>query len=164
MNYVENSTAYAAEVSKWTDKFVEFMLAYSNAPITILAYYLPHQYAFMSCPLGDDEFKRIGEAMRNNEAMFVAAENSGLMAEAMDAYFSLALDNPDNWHYLWEDINHIVNNQHLRRFVRFEPMYIAQKLLSANDVIDDNDDLWYSYAEQLDQKMCERSLRGFSYN
>ena len=163
-NYIDNSTAYTAVVSKWTEKFVELMLESSNAPEAILAYYLPHQNSFVSCPMGDLEFKEIGEAMRKNEAMLVAAEDSGLMAEAIEAYFYQALENSDSWHYLWDDIEYILSNPRLSRYVRFQHRYVAMKLLEANSLIDDNDTLWYPYAEKLEQKMQNRVLRGFCHD
>lgn len=160
--YIANSAAYAAEVSKWTEKFEELMLESSNAPEAILAYYLPNQNSFVACPLGDQEFEKIGKAMRENEAMITAAEDSGLMAEAMEAFFYQVLDNSDSWHYMWEDVEIILANPRLSRYVRFEHKYIARKLLAANLLIDDNEDLWYSCAEKLGEQMRDRKLRGFA--
>lgn len=160
--YIDNSAAYAAEVNKWTEKFEELMLESSNAPEAILAYYLPNQNSFVACPLDDLEFKQIGEVMRENEAMLTAAEDSGLMAEAMEAFFHQVLDNSDSWHYMWEDVEIILTNPRLSRYVRFEQKYIARKLLAANLLIDDNEDLWYSCAEKLGEQMRDRKLRGFA--
>ena len=163
MNYIDNSAAYAAEVEKWTEKFNKMMLEYSNAPEAILAYYLPEQYTCLSCPLGDQEFKQIGEAMRTNEAMLRAAEESGLLVEAVKNCFSKALDNYGSWSYLCDNLAYILDNPRLCCYVGFEDQFMARKLLAANALIEDDEDLWDLYYDKFHKQLVDRELRGYAY-
>lgn len=164
MYYFDNSAAYAAEVEKWTEKFNKLMMECNNAPEAILAYYLPGQNTCLSCPLGDEEFQQIGEDMRTNEAMLRAAEESGLLVDAIKNRFYRALDNQDNWRYLKDDVAYILDHPCMRRYIRFEDQFIARKLIAANALIEDDEDLWYLYADRLHKKLDDRELRGYAYN
>ena len=164
MYYFDNSAAYAAEVEKWTEKFNKLMMEYNNAPEAILAYYLPGQNTCLSCPLGDEEFQQIGEDMRTNEAMLRAAEESGLLVEAVKICFYKALDNYGSWSYLCDDLAYILDNPRLRCYVCFEDQFFARKLLAVNTLNEDDEDLWDQYYDTLQKKLVARELRGYAYN
>ena len=71
--YIESNHDYAAEVAMWCEKFNILMKTELHAAFAVVAYYLPHQCTMGGCPLGDPEYKELGEGMRTNPAMFAAA-------------------------------------------------------------------------------------------
>ena len=158
---INNNIEYMATVAEWTRKFTELMLQHNNAAAAILAYYLPNGYDFLTCPLGVVEFQKIGEAMRTNEAIFTAAEDSGLIAEAVPELFCKALDNYDSWCAMDDGISYMMTHPQLLRYVPFEYRYCAEKLLEANALLIDNEDLWNGYSDKLCSNLNERALTGY---
>lgn len=165
MNYIENSHDYAAEVELWCENFSNLMKAEKYAAIAVVAYYLPHQCTMVGCPLGDPEYKKLGESMRDNPAMFAAAESTGLFAEGIDAFCYAALDNAGSWSYYAADIEYLLKNDELRKYVSFSDRYLAECLLSGGDMLreDKNEELWDCYAHAAIKKLDERKARGYAY-
>lgn len=163
--YIENSHDYAAEVAMWCEKLNNLMKAEKHAAVALVAYMLPGQCTMVGCPLGDSEFKKLGEGMRTNPAMFAAAERTGLFAEGIDAFCYAALDNAGSWAYYAADIEYLLNSDELRKYVSFSDRYLAECLLSGGDMLcdDENEDLWSSYACAVSKRLDERATRGYAY-
>lgn len=159
--YIDNSCEYAAQVNLWSKKLTKLMLEHDNAAQAILAYYLPGHSEFLTCPLGVDEFKSIGEEMRENAAVFAAAEKTGLIAKAVTIIFDFALENYDSWYGMESDIKYMLEHPQLSCFIPFEDRYAAQKLLDADLTQDDDEDVWFDYACAIQKKLGNRKLTGF---
>lgn len=162
---IENSYDYTREVENWTKKFNNLMRAELHAALAVVAYYLPHQCTMVGCPLGDPEYKELGEAMRVNPAMFAAAEATGLFAEGIDAFCYAALDNADSWNYYANDIEYLLKNDELRKYVSFSDRYLAECLIAGGAMLRDvdNEDLWLRYVQTVQKKLSERNRRGYAY-
>ena len=163
--YIENSIDFTREVEAWTKKLNELMKAELNAALAVVAYYLPHQCTMVGCPLGDSEYKQLGEVMRTDPAMFAAAEVTGLLAEGIDAFCHAALDNVDNWDCYSDDIEYLLKNDELRKYVSFSDKYIAEILIAGGAMLRDvdNEDLWLRYVQAAQKKLRERARRGYAY-
>lgn len=161
--FVDGSSAYIAAVQKWAAKFRELMRTEMYAPIAIAAYYLPHQCTMIGCPLGDKEYQSLGEQMRTDYAMFVAAEKTGLMAEGIDAIFHAALDNCGSWSYLAKDVEHILKHSELNKHVSFSDRYYAEALLAGGELFCEHEDLWLQCCRAVQKKLSERQTRGYAY-
>lgn len=158
---IDNSCEYAAQVNLWSKKLTELMLEHNNAAESILAYYLPHESEFMTCPLDVQEFEEIGVEMRDNVALFDAAQNTGLFARAVAKLFDYALDNHGSWCAMDEDIKYMLEHPQLRCYIPFEDRYTAQKLLNADLTHVDDEDVWFDYACAIQKKLDNRKLTGF---
>lgn len=163
--YIESNHDYAAEVDLWCKNYDNLMKAEKYAALAVVAYYLPRQCIMAGCPMGDPEYKKIGESMRANPAMFAAAERTGLFAEGIDAFCYAALDNAGSWAYYAADIEYLLNSDELRKYVSFSDRYLAECLLSGGDMLcdDENEDLWSSYACAVSKRLDERATRGYAY-
>lgn len=163
--FVESSYDYVEEIEKWCKRFEVLMKEGKNAPVSIVAYYLPHQCIMVGCPLGDLEFKTLGEGMRTSPAMFAAAEKTGLLAEGIDAFCYAALDNAGSWSYYIEDIKYLLKRDELRKYVSFSNRYVAECFLSGGDMLCEfeNEDLWLRFARAAKKKLDERKTRGYAY-
>lgn len=161
--YIDNSCEYAAQVDLWSKKLTELMLEHDNAAESVLAYYLPVHSEFLTCPLGVDEFKRIGEEMRENAAVFAAAENTGLIAKAVEKLFGFALDNHGSWCAMVKDVRYMLEHPQLGRYIHFEDRYLAERLLHADLAQGDDEDFWCDYYDIVMRKFKNRKLTGFAY-
>ena len=102
--------------------------------------------------------------MRSNPAMFAAAETTGLLATGIDAFFYAALENFDNWCYYYDDIQYILRNDALRKFVAFDDRSLAEFFLSTKISWDENDeDFWLRCYDLAVQKLNQRKTRGYAY-
>ena len=161
--YVDGSMSYISAIQRWSAKFRELMQSEKYAAISIVAYYLPSQCMMVGCPLGDDEYQRIGEQMRNDGAMFAAAEKTGLLAEGIDAIFAAALDNCDSWAYYANDIAFILKNSALHKYVSFSDRYLAECFLSGGKMLCEDEDLWLRYGKAAEKVLSQRKTRGYAY-
>lgn len=163
--YIENSHDFAKEVETWSKKFNSLMKAELHAALGVVLYYLPHQCTMVGCPLGDPEYKKLGEAMRGNPAMFTAAEVTGLLAEGIYAFCNAALDNAGSWSYCFDDIEYLLQNDGLRKYVSFSDRYLAECLIAGGAMLCDpgNEDLWFRYATAAQKKLNERTKSGCAY-
>ena len=161
--YLEGSSVYIAAIQKWIVKFNEVMRTEMYAPVSIVAYYLPGQCAMIGCPLGNEGYQSLGECMRTDYAMFVAAEKTGLIAEGIDAIFHAALDNCGSWSYLAKDIEHILKHSELNKHVSYSDRYCAEALLAGGELYCEHEDLWVQCYRTVQQKLSERQTRGFTY-
>ena len=158
---VMSSVEYAMAVEKWSAVFTELMCGSNNAAVAVLAYYLPGNSDFMTCPLGVSKFKKLGTMMRDDEAMFAAAEDTGLLAEAVADLFRLALDNHGNWCAMDEDIKHMLENAQFRRYIPFKYRFCAEKIMAANELLCADEELWDKCSNELESKLSERKLIGY---
>lgn len=163
--YVENSHDFAREVETWTEKWNNLMRAELHAALAVVAYYLPHQCTMVGCPLGDPEYKELGETMRVNPAMFAAAEATGLLAEGIDDFCHAALDSAESWNYYSDDIECLLKNDELRKYVSFSDRYLAECLIAGGAMLRDvdNEDMWLRYVQAAQKKLSERARRGYAY-
>lgn len=163
--YIDSNHSYIAEVELWCKKFNDLMKAEKHAAVALVAYMLPGQCTMVGCPLGDPEFKKLGEDVRTNPAMFAAAEKTGLLAEGIDAFFYAALDNAGSWNYYADDIEYLLKNDELRKYVSFSYRYIAECLIAGGAMLceEDNEDLWIRDARAAENKLDERKTRGYAY-
>ena len=163
-NY-ESSLEYTTEVGLWCDRFETLMMEEMYAPISIVAYMLPSQFTMVGCPLGDPEYRELGERMRDDPAMFAAAEKTGLLAEGIDKFFYAALDNAGSWAGYSADVQYVLINDALRKYVSFPDQYIAECLLAGGEMLceDENEDLWLEVARTADEKLSNRKTRGYAY-
>lgn len=148
-------------VDEWCDTFNALMNTEKNAAVAILGYSLPAPSYALGCPLGDDEFEKYGALLTCDRNAFEAAEKTGLIAEGIYSIFLDALDNCDSWSYHYENIKYILETDKLRKYVTFYDRYIAERLLTAGDILSDNYDLWGSYVSALMDKLSLRSNRGY---
>jgi hypothetical protein len=164
-SYVESNHDYSAEVDLWCKNFNNLMKAEKYAAIAVVAYYLPHQCTMVGCPLGDLEYKKIGESMRDNPAMFAAAERTGLLAEGIDAFCDAALDNAESWSCYADDIEYLLTNDELCKYVSFSDRYLAESFLAGGNMLREveNEDVWVRYSRAARKKLDERQTRGNAY-
>ena len=160
---LDGSNAYIASIKRWVAKFQDLMSAEMYAPTAIVAYYLPSQHTMIGCPLGDNEYQKIGEQMRTDYAAFAAAEKTGLLAEGIDSIFGAALDNCDNWAYYAKDIKYILKCAELCKYVRFCDRYVAEVLLSGGALYCDDEELWQRCCSTAQRKLSARKARGYAY-
>lgn len=160
---VDGSGTYIAEVQRWSNKFRDLMKTELYAPISIVAYYLPHQGTMIGCPLGDQEYQSLGERMRTDDAMFTAAERTGLIAEGIDAIFRAALDNCDNWAYYAKDVDFILKHTGLHKHVSFSDRCYAEALLAGGNLFCEDEDLWLRCCSTIQKKLSARQTRGYAY-
>lgn len=158
---INNNNEYSATIAEWISKFTNLMMQYNNAAEAILAYYLPGSLDFMTCPLGIEEFRLIGEEMRSNIAVFTAAEDSGLIADAIPRLFYKALDNYDNWCGMYVGVEYMLTHSLFSRYIPFEYRYCANKLLAANILLLDDEDLWDECINKLNSHLRDRVLAGY---
>lgn len=165
MKYIENSHEYAAEVAMWCERLNSLMKTELHAAFAVVAYFLPHQCTMGGCPLGDPEYKELGEGMRNDPAMFAAAEKTGLLAEGIDAFCYAALDNAGSWNYYADDVECLLKNDELRKYVSFSDRYLAEGLIAGGAMLceEENEDLWLHYVRVARKKLDERKTRGYAY-
>lgn len=163
-NY-ESSLDYTAEVEVWCEKFEALMKEEMYAPISIVAYMLPGQFTMVGCPLGDPEYRELGERMRANPAMFAAAEKTGLIAEGIKKFFYAALDNAGSWAGYSDDVRYVLENDALRKYVSFSDRYCAERLLAGGDILCEveHEDLWLVVARAANSKLSSRKTRGYAY-
>ena len=150
------SNDYVIVVASWVKTFSDLMRRYSNAATAILAYYLRGSAELVVCPDGKDEFKLHGEAMRHNGVMFVAAEISGLLAEAVPELFRLALENHSNWCVMIKDVSYLLQHQHLCRYIPFEYRFLAENVAAVNNLVLDDELLWENCVAGAKAKLVER--------
>lgn len=155
---IRSSIEYANKVAWWTTKFSKMMHSYANAPVAIIAYYLRGNSAVVACPNEMQEFRAYGEEMRTNSVMFAAAEDSGLLAEAIPALFRLALENHSNWCEMNKDISFFLEHPHLRRFVPFEYRIMAEAAKAANIALSEDDERWYDFVQAAKTKLGTRMI------
>ena len=158
---IMSSIEYAMAVEKWSEVFTELMGGSNNAAVAVLAYYLPGKSDFMTCPLCVSAIKKLGTMMRDDEAMFAAAEDTGLLAEAVAELFRMALDNHGNWCALDEDIKYMLENAQFRRFIPFKYRFCAEKIMTENELLCKDEDLWDKFTNELERKLNERKLIGY---
>lgn len=164
-NLFESNREYVEEVAMWYQKFTDLMKTEMYAAVAIVAYMLPGQNTMVGCPLGDSEYRALGEEMRINPAMFAAAEKTGLLAEGMDAFFYAALDNAGSWCGYADDIRYVLENDALSKYVSFSDRYNAECLLAGGDMLcdDENEDIWFRVAGAAQKKLDSRKTRGYAY-
>lgn len=150
------SNDYASVVTCWVKRFSDLMRQYSNAATAILVYYLRGRAELVVCPDGMDEFKLHGEAMRHNGVMFAAAEESGLLAEAVPELFRLALKNYDNWYVMNKDILYLLQHQSLCRYIPFEYRFLAENVAAVNALVLENKLFWETCVAEAKAKLVER--------
>ena len=159
--YFDNSCEYAAQVNLWSEKLTKLMKKYDNAAEAILAYYLPGHSEFLTCPLGVDEFKCNGEEMRENGAVFAAAERTGLIVKGVKILFDFALENYDSWCGMERDIRYMLEHPQLGCYVHFEDRYLAERLLRA-ELAQEEEDSWCDYYDIVMQELNNRNQAGFA--
>ena len=162
----ESNRDYLEEMAMWCQKFTDLMKTEMYAAIAIVAYMLPGQNTMVGCPLGDPEYRALGEEMRTNPAMFAAAEKTGLLAEGIDAFCYAALDNADSWSGYAKDIKYLLGNDELRKYVSFADQYTAECLLAGGEMLcdDENEDLWLDVVRTALRKLKGRKTsRGYAY-
>ena len=152
------SNDYIIVVARWVKKFSDLMRSYSNAAVSVLAYYLRGSTELITCPNGMDAFKEHGEAMRNNGVMFAAAEDSGLLAEAVPEVFRLALENHNNWCVMNKDISFLLQHPHLRHYIPFEYRFLAEAVTAINDFMLADETIWEKCIAEAKGKLRERQL------
>lgn len=155
---IRSSIEYANKVAWWTTKFSKEMQSYANASVAIVAYYLRGNTAVVACPSEMEEFKAYGEEMRTNSVMFAAAEDSGLLAEAIPALFRLALENHNNWCQMSSDIAFLLQHPHLCRFVPYEYRVLADAAEAANAALSEDDERWYEFVQAAKSKLSARLI------
>lgn len=161
--FIDGSSAYIAAMQRWVAKFKELMRTEMYAPLSIVAYYLPRQSTMIGCPLGDKEYQSLGEQMRTDDAMFAAAEKTGLIAEGIDAIFQAALDNFDSWSYYAKDIEYILKHAGLHKYVSFSDRYYAEALLAGGELFCEDEGLWDRCYATVQAKLSSRKTRGYAY-
>ena len=154
---IKNNFDYATEVAWWATKFNELMQCYVNAPVAILAHYLRGSSKDVVCPCEVGEIKKYGEEMRVSSVMFVAAEDSGLFAEAIPELFRTALENYKNWREMSNDILFLLQHTHLRRYVPFEYRALAKAAKAANMALFEDEAHWSEFVENARAKLKMRA-------
>lgn len=157
---INNNIDYVTEVAWWTTKFNELMQYYVNAPVAILAYYLRGNSKVVVCPCEVGEIKKYGEEMRNSSVMFAAAEDSGLLAEAIPELFRIALENYKNWREMCNDILFLLQHTHLRRYIPFEYRALAKSAKAANIALFEDEAHWSEFVENARAKLKMRARCG----
>lgn len=163
--YIESSDDFVAEVELWCKRLNTLMKAELHAAIAVVAYYLPHQCTMIGCPLGDPEYKELGESMRTNPALFAAAEKTGLFAEGIHDLCYAALDNAGNWDYYSDNVEYLLKNDTLCKYISFSDRYLAECLIAGGAMLHgvENEDLWLRYIRVAKKKLAERARRGYAY-
>ena len=162
---MENSNDFVAEVEMWCKKLNNLMRSELQAAVAVVAYYLPHQCTMVGCPLGDREYQELGETMRTNPALFAAAERTGLFAEGIHDFCYAALDNAGSWNYYADDIEYLLKNDELCKYISFPNRYLAECLIAGGVMLreEENEDLWLRYVRVAQKKLDERARRGYAY-
>jgi hypothetical protein len=137
------------------------MRSSNNAAVAVLAYYLPGNSDFMTCPLGVSELKKFGAMMRDDAAMFAAAEDTGLLAEAVAELFRLALDNHGNWCAMEKDIKHMLEHDQFSRYIPFKYRFCAERMMVANELLCADEELWDKCSNELESRLSARKLIGY---
>ena len=163
--YCESSQSYTAEVEEWCERLEALMKEEMYAPIAIVSYMLPGQCTMVGCPLGDLEYQKLGEKMREDPAVFAAAEKTGLLAEGINKFLYAALDNAGSWAGYSDDVHYILENEALRKYVSFSDRYCAECLLACGNIICEveHEDLWLAMARTIKGKLSNRKTRGYAY-
>lgn len=134
---------------EWVHYFESIRKADPCASASIFAYYVEEineHDCLIFCPLGYEQYQKVGEMMRNHDTVLDAALQSGLLAEAIPTYFGAALDNATNWSCMVRAIRFLVDSSTLRCLVPLKKRVMAEKLLARFGVgaIEDSDeDTWY---------------------
>lgn len=153
---IRNNIDYANEVAWWTTKFNQIMLRYANAPVVILAYYLKGTSELVACPCEIQELKEYAEIMRTSCVLFAAAEDSGLFAEAVPELFGLALDNHSNWCAMSRDVAYLLQHPHMRRFIPFEHLFLAEAATAAHIALVEDGECWTAFIKEARKKLAAR--------
>lgn len=154
---IKNNLDYAADVAWWTTKFNELMHCYANAPVAVLVHYLRGTSKVVVCPHEVVKIKEYGEAMRNSSVMFAAAEDSGLLAEAIPELFRIALENYRNWRKMSKDIIFLLQHTHLHRYISFEYRALVKAAMAANIALFEDELHWSEFVENAREKLKKRA-------
>ena len=118
------------------------------AAIAILCAYVGDEtaYEFFCGSIPENKATRytsVGEAMRYDDNVFVAAELSGVFTNAVSKFIDTALDDFDIWYHLLDGTDCILSDNHLAAFLPNRTRYIAYGLLTLQKAKQLNGDNWH---------------------
>ena len=157
----DSAVAYRKAVKMWCKKLADIMSNDPIAPTSILTFFLCDSQQGMFCPLGCEEYEKIGDAMRLHGALFAAAEKSGLFASAIPTYVDAALDNYNSWCCLNEGVAEILASEALRKYLPFTRT-LAAALHSADSISTLDEDEWQYCRQKYAQSLFKEDPKGYS--